>query len=69
VVEVHNELFPDATYVQADPHEDVQPAIDEIVEYINGPLAIEEIVDIWDLLLLLKKGDWLKLSVERAGPV
>jgi hypothetical protein len=64
VLEVYNELFPDHPYPQEKAHEDVTPLIEQLVDYFNSGLEIDEVVDLWGLIFPRHRNIWYDEEVE-----
>ncbi len=58
LLEVCNELFPDDPYTEEEAHKDVTPLIEQIVSHIHRGLEIEEIVDLWNLIIPNHRNVW-----------
>ena len=58
LLQVHNELFPDDPSSQEEVNEDVAPVTKKIVNYINSDLAVEDLLDLWNLIYPRHRHVW-----------
>jgi hypothetical protein len=51
LLEVYNEVFPDYPGSQKKAREDPSPLAGQLIEYIQSGLAIDQIIDLWGVIL------------------
>ncbi|MCI0739691.1 MAG: hypothetical protein L0Y72_11645 [Gemmataceae bacterium] len=65
LLQVHNELFPDNPVTEAEVYDDVTPATENILDYINGDLAVEDLLDLWNLIYPRHRHVWYDEQAEK----
>ena len=65
LLEVYNEVFPDDPYTAEEVERDAWPLIEQLVEHINGGLAIDEVMDLWGLIFPKHRNIWYDDEEER----
>jgi hypothetical protein len=65
LLEVYNELFPDDPYTEEEVHEDVTPMIEQLVDHITSGLEIDEVIDLWRLIIPKHRNVWYDEEEER----
>ena len=65
LLEVYNEVFPDDPYTAEEVEEDSSPLIEQLVDHINGGLAIDEVMDLWGLIFPKHRNVWYDDEEER----
>jgi hypothetical protein len=65
LLEVYNEVFPDDPYTAEEVEEDCSPLIEQLVDYINGGLEIDEVMDLWRLIFPKHRNVWYDDEEER----
>jgi hypothetical protein len=65
LLEVYNELFPDDPYTEEETHKDVTPLIEQLVDHINCGLEIDELMDLWRLIVPKHYNLWYDEVKER----
>jgi hypothetical protein len=65
LLQVHNELFPDDPMTEAEIYDDVTPATESIVSYINSDLAVEDLLDLWNLIYPKHRNIWYDELAEK----
>jgi hypothetical protein len=63
--EVYHELFPDQAHRSPDGKEGGTPLVQRLVDYLNGGLAVEELVDLWKLILPRDRRVWYNEEEDR----
>ena len=58
LLEVYNEVFPDQTHTEEEAHEDSFRLVEQLVDHIDSVLEIEEIIDLWGLILPKHRNVW-----------
>jgi hypothetical protein len=54
LLEVHNEVFPDRPFTLAEAEKDRTPLIDRLVAHINSRLEIDQLVELFKLIFIIK---------------
>ena len=65
LLEVYNELFPDDPYTEEEAHEDRTPFIEQLVAHINSGLEVDELIDLWRLIIPRHHNVWYDEVEER----
>jgi len=65
LLQVHNELFPNGPVNENEVHDDVAPATESIVSYINSDLAVEDLLDLWNLIYPKHRHVWYDEQAEK----
>ncbi|MBL9090090.1 MAG: hypothetical protein JNL96_02630 [Planctomycetaceae bacterium] len=65
LLQVHNELFPDEPVTEDDVYDDVTPSIESIVEFVNSEPAIEDLLDLWNLIYPKHRHVWYDEQSEK----
>lgn len=58
IVEVYNELFPEAATTVETAHQQAIPPFEKIVQHVHSGLEAEEIVDLWNVLFPRYRNVW-----------
>ena len=64
LLEVYNEVFPDAPYSEAAAHEDSRPLREQLVARIHSGLEIDEVIDLWGLIFPRHRNVWYDEEAE-----
>lgn len=65
LLQVHNELFPDDQVTREELDADDTPAIEDILNYINSDLAVEDLLDLWNLIYPKHRHVWYDDQAEK----
>lgn len=65
LLQVHNELFPDDPVTEEEVYDDVTPATETILSYINSDLAVEDLLDLWNLIYPKHRHVWYDEQAEK----
>jgi hypothetical protein len=65
VLEVYNELFPDKPYTEEEAQEDVTPLIEELVDHIHREQGIDEVMELWGLIIPKHRNIWYDEEEDR----
>src|SRR5262245_59946108 len=58
LLEVYNEVFPDHPSTAEEAHEDSSSLVDQLVEHIRSGLEIDQIIDLWGVILPGDRNLW-----------
>ncbi len=65
LLEVYNEVFPDDPYTAEEVEADSGLLIEQLVDHINGGLEIDEVMDLWRLIVPKHRNVWYDEEEER----
>ena len=65
LLEVYNEVFPNDPSTEEEACEDVAPLIEQLVDHINSGLEIDEVMDLWRLIIPKHRNLWYDEEEER----
>lgn len=65
LVEVYNEAFPDHPYTEAAAHQDTTPLIEQLVELIHREQGVDEVMDLWGLIIPKTRNIWYDEEEDR----
>lgn len=65
LIEVYNEVFPEAPCTEGEAHEDSQPLIQGLVKHVSSGLEMDEVVDLWGLIFPKHRDVWYDEEEER----
>jgi hypothetical protein len=65
LLEVYNEVFPDCPCTEEEAHENSSALMKRLVEHINSGLEVDEVIDLWGLILPKDRNVWYDDEAER----
>jgi hypothetical protein len=58
LLEVYHEVFPDNQYTAEEAQKDARPLIERLAGHISSNLAVDEILDLWGLIIPRDRNVW-----------